>query len=106
MHPMFQLLFLALATSAASMTVSKAKVFKGIRAWLRGAWPWLGELVSCPYCTSHWVAVVMVAIWRPRPMDSGLMLLDLAASALAIVTLAAGFSGLIFHAFKDMPKES
>ncbi len=93
------LLTLALAVSACSMTLTKAKVFKGAREWV-GTWSrWLYGLATCPYCMSHWLAFAAVAAYRPRPVRSGVLLLDLAVAAFAIIALAAFSSGVIYRAF-------
>ena len=99
------MLFLALAVSACSMTISKAKVFKSLRETVEERSIWLGGLLKCPYCTSHWLSVGAVVIYRPRPVDCGFLALDLAVAALAIVALAAFSSGLIFRAFAAMGPE-
>ncbi len=88
---------LALAVSALSMTITKTKVTKTLRLWVKAHNAWLGELLSCPYCTSHWLAFAVVAIYQPRVVDSGLLVLDLFISAMMIVALAAVMSGLIFR---------
>ena len=96
---------LALAVSAISMTVSKAVVFKGLRSWTRGHLPWLGKLMSCPYCTSHWVSFAIVGLYRPSVVNSGFWAVDLFVTALALVAVAAPVSGLIFFSFRFMPEE-
>lgn len=96
---------LALAVSALSMTLTKAKVFKGTREWIKDRSTWLGGLITCPYCTSHWFAFGAVVVYRPRIVDSGTPVLDLAVTAFAVVALAAFSSGLIYRAFAAMGPE-
>jgi len=55
-----KLLFLALATYAASITVSKSLIFERFREWIATKNDFLYNLVSCPYCFSHWVAMFLV----------------------------------------------
>lgn len=104
-HTLVTVVALALAVSACSMTITKAKVFKGLRAAIEQRSTWLGGLLKCPYCTSHWLAVGAVVIYRPHPVDCGFLALDLAVAALAIVALAAFSSGLIYRAFAAMKEE-
>ncbi len=53
-----------LAVSAVVMgiaqTVAKERIFLPLRERLGGKQTWLGYLVSCPYCASHWIAFVLV----------------------------------------------
>lgn len=57
MVPLAILLVLALATSAVSLTVTKSRAFAWLRVPIMRRSRWFGELISCPYCFSHWVAL-------------------------------------------------
>lgn len=98
-------LALSLATTAISATVSKAKIFKPFRNFLfdwSGAklsavntpiggikWRvWLWELFTCAYCFSHWVAGVLVVVYRPDVIPSGVFILDVVVSVFVIITIA------------------
>ena len=97
-HQLTAILILALAVSTVSMTATKAKISKPLRERITSQSKWLGELVSCPYCFSHWASIVAVAVVQPRPVSTGFWPVDLAISALAIVALAAFSCGLIYKA--------
>jgi hypothetical protein len=43
-------------------TVSRERIFVPVRERLGGRETWLGYLVSCPYCASHWIAFVLVPL--------------------------------------------
>lgn len=43
-------------------TVAKEKIFEPLRKRLGGMETWLGYLVSCPYCFSHWVSFALVPV--------------------------------------------
>jgi len=66
----FELVVYSLATAAISVTVTKSKLFAGLRGFVnRGKWEWPKDLVGCNYCFSHWVAAAIVfsspqATWR------------------------------------------
>jgi hypothetical protein len=94
--------FLSLAVSTLSMTITKAKVSKPTRDAIAKRSTWLGELVNCPYCMSHWLAFGIVAIYRPVVVDSGLYVLDIFVSALVIIALASFSAGLIYRAIGAM----
>ena len=101
-------LLLSLANGSIAMTVTKSQIFAGFRdlffnfaapGTLRGKiLGWLYELISCPYCFSHWVALVMVAIWRPRLTNCGYALADYGVSVFAMVGAAAYWMGIFYKA--------
>lgn len=91
---LYQVAILALATAAISVTVSKARVLASAREWIASRNNWLGELVSCSYCTSHWVAIALVAIYRPV-LVSQWIIVDLLVSVFGVVAIAAIVSGVI-----------
>ncbi len=96
------LLFLATVAAAISATVSRASLFDGLRDGLARKSDFLGKLVSCPYCLSHWVAFGLVAAYRPQVLPVHWTLNFLAAS-FSIVTLTAFLVGGMFAAFQHIP---
>jgi hypothetical protein len=57
-----QLLAVSLVTMGLSHTIARERLFAPLRARLGGKESWLGYLVSCPYCVSHWIAAVLVPL--------------------------------------------
>lgn len=57
-----QLLALSAVVMGIAQTVTKERLFESLRERLGGHDTWLGYLVSCPYCASHWVAFVLVPL--------------------------------------------
>ena len=53
---------LVLATATTTMTLTKGSLFEQPRAWLAEKNAWLGKVLSCPYCTSHWVAFLYAPV--------------------------------------------
>ena len=45
-----------------SHTIAKEKLFEPLRNRLGGMRTWKGYLVSCPYCVSHWIALILVPL--------------------------------------------
>ena len=82
------LIYLSFVTAAISFTVTEAKIFKPGREWIKKKSLFLGDLLSCGYCFGHWVAFVLVAVYRPKLFESW-WLLDYFLTALVI----AWFSG-------------
>lgn len=104
---LFQMFVLALATAAISVTVSKARVFASFRSWVASKNAWFGELISCSYCTSHWVALALTAVYRPK-LVSQLTAIDFLVSVFAIVATSAVLSGAIMKLtpFQQPPPDS
>ena len=57
-----QLLEMGVATGVASLTITRSRPLRPVRDWIYNRSLWWGELVSCPYCMSHWVAAALV-LW-------------------------------------------
>jgi|SRR5690606_30327528 len=53
------LFMVALAIAALSITLTRARIFKPVRDSLAERNYLLFKLVSCPYCTSHWLAALL-----------------------------------------------
>lgn len=94
MNSIGDLVVLALASVAIALATSRSWVFRPFRSWVRSKSAWFGELVSCWYCTCHWVAAAMTAWYRPRIMDSWLPV-DLIVGWFVIVSLSLFMGGLI-----------
>jgi hypothetical protein len=83
------LILLSFATAAISMTISKAKVTTPFRDWIKTKSVWIGKMLNCPYCVSHWVALGMV-LYTPMPINPVI-------SIFAIIALATVIEGLMFR---------
>jgi hypothetical protein len=57
-----RLLLVSLVVMGMSQTIAKERIFAPLRDRLGGKETWLGYLISCPYCVSHWLAFVMVPL--------------------------------------------
>jgi hypothetical protein len=94
---------LALAAGVASITLVYGKPMLWLRDWAHKHNPtFLGAMLECSYCTSHWVAFVFVAAYRPRIIEL-FYPLDLLVSALVMVALATPVMALIKHAWTFKP---
>src|SRR5947209_1647620 len=56
------LLLVSLVVMSLAHTIAKERLFEPLRNALHGQETWLGYLVSCPYCVSHWIAFVVVPL--------------------------------------------
>lgn len=89
---------LGLAIAAFVFTITKSRIFRGLRVglWLR--WQWAGKLFSCPYCLSHWVSAIITPFcWRGAgPLETGIHIF-------VVIAIAAGASGVIAWAHEHYP---
>ena len=97
LQQLLELIVLALAVSTVSMTATKAKISKPLREKISARNKWFGELFSCPYCFGHWASFIAVIVVRPTVTTSGVWIIDLAVSALAVTALSAMLCGLIYR---------
>lgn len=78
---------LSIVTASISFTVTETKLFMPVRECVKKRNAFLGELLSCGYCFSHWVAFALVAIYMTRLFESW-WLLDYFLTALVIAWLS------------------
>jgi len=64
-----RLLAVSLVTMGLSHTIARERLFAPVRDRLGGKETWLGYLVSCPYCVSHWIAAIVVPLTGTYALD-------------------------------------
>lgn len=90
------MIFISLAVSSISYTISKTDIFESIRKKISKHSNWLGKLISCPYCLSHWISfVIILFIYRTFNLEVFVL-------TFAIVTLSAIWTGKISRSFDFM----
>src|SRR4051794_8821683 len=62
MRDYFQLFAVSAVVMGLAHTIAKERITEPLRERLGGKETWLGYLVSCPYCASHWIAFVLVPV--------------------------------------------
>jgi hypothetical protein len=85
---MKQVILLSFVTASISFTLAEMKLFAPFREWIKVRSSILGGLFSCGYCLGHWVAFILVAIYRSRLFQFW-GLLDYFLTALIIAWIAA-----------------
>lgn len=101
-----QLIIIALATAACTVTLSRAKIFAPLRVWLADHWPWAGRLIACTYCTSHWVAAFLLVMFIqpgelfPAIAERGHVAVSFGLDWLAVVAISAPITGLVMLGHK------
>jgi uncharacterized Zn-finger protein len=95
------LLVLGAACAVIAMTISKASIFEQARVWLDQESNWLGDLVACPYCTSHWVALAAIVAFQPRPVETPWYVIDMIVAMFALTFVSSIGCGAISRAFED-----
>ena len=85
-----------------SHTIAKERMFLALRQRCGGPDSWLGYLVSCPYCLSHWVAFVLVPLTGTYPLRVVVAwgplsdVLDWLLSSI-LITVVAAFLRIVFY---------
>lgn len=95
-------LTLSLVVATASLTLTKAKVFGALRRWVARRSKWLGELIHCPYCASHWISLLLVVVYRPCLTAHRIAVLDYLVSMLVVVAAATLWSRCLCGALQAM----
>lgn len=98
------MLVVPVAIAAASLTLSRGKIFRKQRLWLKKRAPWLGALLSCPYCVSHWIAAAAYIAY-PKWLFTGSVLGDFLLGVFYLVGTSALFSGLIMRLIAFAPDD-
>jgi hypothetical protein len=65
----WKLLSVSAVVMGLSHTLARERICEPIRRRLGGKETWLGYLVSCPYCASHWVAFALVPLTGSRFLE-------------------------------------
>jgi uncharacterized membrane protein len=69
MHGVGQVIAVSLIFMGLSHTIAREGICEPLRARLGGKQTWLGYMVSCPYCVSHWIALILVPLTGTFPID-------------------------------------
>jgi uncharacterized membrane protein len=69
MVDLFQLFAVSAVVMGLSQTIAKERIFASVRERLGGKETWLGYLVSCPYCASHYIAFALVPLTGTYAID-------------------------------------
>lgn len=87
-----EIILLALAVASTSVTISKSNALEWLRNQVSKLGRWPEELIHCPYCLSHWIAVAGVLLMSPAT------LFQIFLNSMAVVTLASFASiGIIYY---------
>lgn len=101
MSTLFDLAILGIATGAISLVLTKSPVFNFMHDWLERHIPFLGKILDCTWCTSHWVALFFVVIYRPR-LFNAFAPVDYLVSIMVLVAVASVIARMIYSAYKPM----
>jgi hypothetical protein len=74
-----------------STTLTRARVFRPFRRWVKQRSDYFGEGVSCQYCLSHWVGFIVTLLYKPWfiVFDTDSAVLNFFGHAFAVIGLAA-----------------
>ncbi len=97
------MLIVASAVGTISLTVTKTKIFKPLREWIKTKSAFLGGLFECPYCFSFYVAALF---YIPYHDDLKLIvsyqIFDYITSYLSLVCFSSFFTGFIYKSISQI----
>ena len=110
---LYHVLILSVAVAGISLFLTKSTLLNGMHDKLEGTW--VGKLLDCPWCTSHWVAAFFMLIYRPlliswvdRPawiytsrVNLFVTPVDYLVTWLVMVALATIMASMIYKAVKS-----
>jgi hypothetical protein len=68
--------------------------------WVQKAAEKVGYLVTCPYCSSHWISLLVVVLFRPNVHVYDNILMNIAVLTMALVAISALWVLIIYNAYK------
>jgi len=60
---LINLIIISLAVSSFSYTISQSNLFQPIRFFFLQKFNFIGKLISCTYCLSHWISFLFTSIY-------------------------------------------
>jgi hypothetical protein len=107
---LYHVIVVGVATGAISMFITQSALLTSFHEWLKTRSPFLEELLSCPWCTSHWVGAGLLLVyqpgildgWRPGwmyPVNFLFVPVDFLVTLMVVVTVAAVTSKTISSAY-------
>ncbi len=94
----FNLIIISMCVSSISITLTRGSPFSFLRNWAYKRSKWFGALLSCTYCTSHWVAIVIVIlvyIYNPIVNITNILFIDAAITVFAVVAISTIITGIV-----------
>jgi hypothetical protein len=105
MSNLFEVVILGVATGAISMVITKSAIFNKAHEWLEKRSPFLEEMLSCPWCTSHWVALFFTLVYQPLILRSSNYLLipvDYLVTVMVMTVVAAVTARIIHSSYNQI----
>lgn len=102
---LYHVILIGIATGAISLFITKSALLNSFHTWLEKHSPFLEELLSCPWCTSHWVGAFFLLVYQPWLLNAGSLFLlpvDCLVTLMAVVTVAALTARIIYSAYKPL----
>jgi hypothetical protein len=113
---LFHVIVLGIATGAISLFLTQSTLLNGFHAWVEKKSPFIGKMLDCVWCTSHWVAGFFTLVYRPLLLDWGwrpawmytswlnyaLTPVDYAVTIFVMVVISALTAGAMFRVLKPL----
>jgi hypothetical protein len=113
---LYHVAVIGIATGAISLFVTKSALLNSFHEWLEERSPFLEKLLSCPWCTSHWVGAFFLLVYQPlildwtdrpswvafSPLNYLVTPVDWLVTLMAIVAFAVAAAGAMHRAVRSM----
>ena len=94
-----EICLLSSAIAVISLTLTQTLIFKGFRKWVKFKNHFFGDLISCPYCASHWISVIFGIIFIPRAIITDNVIVDVIISIFLMIVLTTPWYKLMYWVY-------
>jgi hypothetical protein len=105
MNELFHVILIGVATGAISLFITKSALLNSFHTWLEKKSPFFEEMLSCPWCTSHWIGAFFLLVYQPWIINAGnafLAPVDWLVTWMVVVTVAALTARIIYSSYKPI----
>ena len=101
-----KLIIISLFISSVSFTISVTSIFEWLRRLVSTIHPKLEELIHCPYCLSHWILFLFLAInygkFEPVNILKEEYIMNFTVSIFAIICISAIVHYVLLRAYEPV----
>jgi len=94
---------IGIAVAAISLTVTRSDLFRPFRNDVRNV-KFLGKVLTCPYCFSHWMAAILSIFYQPELKTY--VIIEWFIGLFCIVAISVPIMALINFSLNFIPPET
>lgn len=93
------------ACSAISFTISTTSIFKGLRDLVSKIHPKVEELIHCPWCLNHYIALALILVTGKYLVTDQGYIIDVIVTTFAITGLSGLLHYVLLRAYEPVARE-